>query len=413
MISRKIIKEKVFSGGILSIVLTISYCCRMMSSAWLAFDSELYVPIFAIFMKAMGWLALFAGFLYVIRKKPRISFDIVPPIVFLFVSLIDSNKPFGGQSYLLIVISIVFFLLFDSKQKKKIITLFYYLVQVSIVFSEVIFISSILGLPLFKVENFYKESNAVYHRLLVFAVLNENSGSFRMCGFFNEPGALGTCCIFLFYIFKDKASLYGKVQLIIATILSFSLAGYILGFIVFGYLMIRKHKRLGIFILGSLVLLFFLIPKIDWGNDILNNFASRFEIDSGKLSGDNRTWWLFDEQVNEVFSNNSKYWGFGHDYDLAANSSYLRYFVLYGIFGTILIFVPWFFLAISKCKMDIHKLVFLLIFIVSLYQRPDPLISLYGYMIFFGGLELLKDSSVIKTKKRQPLSPTSKFLLSN
>ena len=105
-------------------------------------------------------------------------------------------------------------------------------------------------------------------------IKNEIMYQNRFCGIFLEPGYLAALCSFL--LFVDKYDLKKKENkiLVLAVMVSLSLAGYI--FLAVGYMLLRANKIVDLLkkIFGLLfyVLLFYTIfTNYDDGDNIVNN----------------------------------------------------------------------------------------------------------------------------------------------
>ena len=77
------------------------------------------------------------------------------------------------------------------------------------------------------------------------------------------------------------------------------------------------------------------------------------------------------------------------DYKVADGSSYKSYIITYGYIGTLMLAMPWLFMCIKYGRKTKHGIIYIVVFFISLYQRPAPITSLFGYAMMFGGLDVM------------------------
>ncbi len=374
-------------------VVIILYCVRMFAAAWLAFDYPNH-PIFQFVVSWLGKFAIVFAVIYLLGEQKHIKASnarlSILPLIYTGLIVFRSEDLSYFTSNAVIILSIIIFILLDDRVKEQIVVLFYTLVLVSIFVSIIAYILVVLNLASNVVSYYGASTSNYYYQFGPLAILN-SEGLYRMCGPFNEGGNLGTTCAFLYAIFDKKNTIQEKVLLIIGIVLSFSLAGWILLLLYWTCDLITKKKFKGIFPLAFLLAAFLLLPYIDFGNEQINTFAQRFAISSEGLKGDNRTWYGFDEQYDSIVNSPLKWWGAGTGFERADSSTYKSYIIMFGYLGTALLAIPWLIACMKRSKKNIQGFLFVFIFFVSLYQRPAPLVSLFGYMIMFGGLEYIGD----------------------
>jgi hypothetical protein len=365
----------------------------MFAAAWLAFDYPDH-PAFQFIVSWLGKFAIVFAVIYLLGEQKHIKVSNVRlcilPLIYVTLIVFRSEDLSYFTSNAVIILSIIIFLFLDDRMKEKIVVLFYALVLISIFVSIFAYILVFLNLAS-KVVSYYSESTLhYYYQFGPLAILN-SEGLYRMCGPFNEGGNLGTTCAFLYAIFDKKNTIQEKALLIIGIALSFSLAGWILLVLYWICNLITKKRLKSIVSLAFILLAFLLLPYIDFGNEQMNAFAQRFAVNSEGLRGDNRTWYEFDEQYDSIVNSPQKWWGAGTGFEMVDSSTYKSYIIMFGYFGTAFLAIPLLTACIKKSKKNIQCFLYILIFFVSLYQRPAPLVSLFGYMILFGGLEYIDD----------------------
>lgn len=392
-IKRLFKRYKTFKAvGLFTKIVIVLYCIRVLASAWLAFDIAGH-KIFQFVISWTGKLALLAATVYIIKVQKKITYKnlglCVLPTIYIILILLHDND-FSYFSYSIIsILAIYLFLVLSDQMKRKIVELFYEVVLISIVLSILAYFYTILGFPV-KTVNYYTTAYKThfYYQFGPLAILNSD-GLLRMCGPFNEGGNLGTVCAFLYAIFGDKNTKVEKVILIVGIALSFSLAGWLLILVYWlGVLISKKQLKSGI-IITILIVVVLILPTVDFGNEYVNSFVQRFTITSDGLNGDNRTWEGFDQQYDSIVKSDRKWWGAGLDYKIADGSSYKSYIIIYGYLGTLMLAIPWIFMCIKHGWKAKHAIIYIMLFFVSLYQRPAPITSLFGYAMMFGGLNVM------------------------
>ncbi len=213
----------------------------------------------------------------------------------------------------------------------------------------------------------------------------------RLQGFFDEPGFLGT--ITSLYLVANRYSLTRLRNKIIffLGLASLSLAFYFISFI---YLVIKsildKNFNVIIVLVAAISGLIFILTQFDISDiPLLSRLAFGLE-EPGNIN--NRTGSGFESALQTFIDGNSSDILFGmgnaaHTQLQAGSSSIKALFYNYGVFGCFLIFGFYVivFLRFLDRRSVKDSLVFVLIFFISAYQRPDILSPVY-FSIFVYGL---------------------------
>lgn len=376
------------------------YTCR---GAWLAFDRMRYLPWFAYFSLASAALSALLGALYVISKRQverEYLYYFLLPITFYFFHLIHTYGGYTGGVERTLATTGVFVLL-PKNMKKEIFKRFYWIVQITNIISIIIWICYMTHINIgFHIEPYYTDSKyANYIRWFIFAIYRNSIHSsfmaYRLCSIFNEPGVLGTLCGLLFICTAKYSKKWEKVLLIIAGTLTYSLAFFLLVFLYIAIDVCSKKPRNIIFVV-LFAAIFLAIPHIDFHNEYYNLIASRFAIVDGKFAGDNRTNDAFNYGY-ELFIKTSDIWfGKGYGYFFPGvfdnGSSYKSHFILpIGIFGFLIFMFQWIFAGLHIGKKHRNTVIFLFLFLISLYQRPSAIEGILGYIFVFGGIEWMNE----------------------
>lgn len=237
-----------------------------------------------------------------------------------------------------------------------------------------------------------------YYPFMAIVDYDVPSSFYRFPGPFDEPGVVGTIAGLM--LCADKFSLKSKENktIFVSGLISFSLAFYVTFIIYFSLIFYKNIKRnfLYLFTLSFLMLLGMM-------SDIFRSYfekliLNRLVISDGGISGDNRASQALESYFNDWVNSydiQTILFGF-NNVDLDGSSSIKQVFVTTGVVGfliMVLILVLFFFRRFND-KLNIYVLSFLLIFALSLYQRPN-ISALYIILIFSFGVANL--SSVKRT----------------
>lgn len=393
-----VLSEKIFLFMIAYVAVT---------RVWLAFSDPYYSPVFYILSQSMNYLCVIAGGILIIKygramkiNSTKFKLIVLSSVYFLLCTFYTVSGENIITSFFAFITCLIYALLTD-KMQIRIFDIFYKIILYSSIFSCILYIMYVLGMRMgFEIVPYYKGAvtYAHYVKWFVFAMY-ESKTELRLCGLFNEPGGLGTVCALLFAARYDYSKKWEKGVLLLAVALSFSLAGFLLLFIFVTCKFISENKK-NIVLLIVFALLFLILPYIDFGNDRMNAFFDRIAITSTGLAGDNRTKEWFDAPYEQFLTTNDKWFGRGEGYhfeeDLGGNLSYKTYVIQFGLMGYGLWLMGWLHCALKLSKNNKKCLPYILIFFISLYQRPSPITGLYGFVMLFGGIKWMQVKSRLK-----------------
>lgn len=374
----------------------VLFAVRAITFVWLAFSTGGYMPLYEKLILVIRYITILVGPIYLayqghINKKN--SALLIPPFFYFLMLVINTYGGYEG-SYIHELVSITFFLLMSDVMKMRVFHYFYKIIVYSCGISILLYPAILLGLPIgFKTVPFVNDGveTSVYLKWVIFGIVGDGQwGLPRLCGIFNEPGGLGTVCALLYAATYSYSKVHEKIFLLLSIILSFSVAGFLLIFVFYGLQFIRKGWKFYV-PLGVLVAFVFIAPTIDWGNEFVNNFVARFEITDEGIAGDDRVKPEFEKLYNGFLQSNDVFFGKGATYgNDMGTSSYKNLLIQFGFIGFGLYFMFWIFAMLSIAQKDKDCLILLLLFIISLYQRPVPITSSYGYVLLVGGFVCLK-----------------------
>lgn len=394
------IRKKVHNKSIISWMVEILYAFYALKTAWLAFFTMDYSPSLFYLGQILEILCIpFALLLFAENKVIRITsnpFQIMLPfiswsyIVFHHYEDIDVIR----ETFILLVI--LMFVFFTTEEKRRIFDYFYWIIIGTSFISICLYIIYVFGIDIgFKTEQYYASNWATYKRWLIFAIYQDGI-QVRLCGIFNEPGGFGTVCALLFVARFQYSKTWEKIVLLLSVFFSFSMAGYLLVAVYFSIRLIRKSKKNILYILGIIfivVTLLWIIPYIDFRNETLNMIASRFVIVNGRFAGDNRSNDIFNNAFAEFLDSNKAWFGYGSGYLLPGSPlGFKLYIVEYGVIGSFFWLFMWIIAGWKESKKDSDCIIFLLVYVLSLYQRPALIKSIYGYVLLFGGIQWISSA---------------------
>lgn len=388
MIERKVIRRE--DSGFATFV-ALLFAVRAITFVWLAFSAGGYMPLYEKLILIIRYSTILIGPLYLayqgrMEKKNNVLFI---PLFYYFLMLVLHT--YGGYegSYIHELVSISVFIFMSDVMKVRVFYYFYKIILYSCAIAILLYPAILLGLPIgFETVPFVNDGveTSVYLKWFIFGIVGDGQwGLPRLCGIFNEPGGLGTVCALLFAATYRYSKLYERIILLLAIVLSFSVAGFLLVFVFYALIYIKKGWKYFV-PLGLLVAFVLIAPSIDWGDEFVNNFVARFEITDEGIAGDDRVKPEFEKLYNEVWNSSDVFFGRGATYgNDMGTSSYKNLLIQYGVIGFGIYFILWLIAMLSTAKKNRDCLILLLLFIVSLYQRPVPITSSYGYVLLIGG----------------------------
>ncbi len=211
----------------------------------------------------------------------------------------------------------------------------------------------------------------------------------RLCGLFNEPGYFGT---FLgLFLVAENFNLKKKsnIILLIAGIFTFSAAFFITLIL---YFILKLILTRNIKILFAGVFIFLSIIVVGGENENVAHLMERFTFVDGKLNAINRTGSGFDYFFNNYIKTSRLFIGYGggfleHNQEIG-NLSYKTYLVEYGLFACLIFWGGLFYNAIKYSSRNQIAIVFSILFMINIYQRPG--IFVFGYMLLlYGGVSYI------------------------
>lgn len=362
-------------------------------------DNTLYPEwsrrLYLYMMFASLVIALFKSFSY--KSDSYKSVIVLPAIYFSLTTFHTNLDVTGGRIFdsLYTGLRIVLFLLLTNSGKVRVYEVFRAFLLFLSIFGIVVFISHIIGIPLpHRNVEYYTESSYARYIDYFCCILFSESGSVRLCGLFNEPGAFGTFIALVLCVDKYNLSKYSNKILLLAGICTFSVAFFLISSV---YLVLKYYDNLKVMVseIIFLALFFVILPNIGFSSQILNKFFNRFNFVDGSFVADTRSTTFIDSLLESMFSNNSLLWGYGRGYftliDYSSGAStYKTVLIEHGIIGFTLIYGLLIVFALKMSRRNPFAIFFVVCFSLSIYQRPFVYTLVY-FIILFGGIEKINN----------------------
>lgn len=328
-----------------------------------------------------------------IKNEISIILSLLSFISYFLLSVfhtVDNNIEFSG---LLILIACITYVLLDNDTKKKTFELFKKTWIIISAISIICYLSYVLnGFIPYHITKYYSlryYSTDIYISYGI-SFLYESGKFVRLCGITNEAGFFGTICALLLCADRVKIKNKGNIIIVIAGFLTYSFAFYM---IILAYLLLKSFKDIKAFVIVLIVIIsyLFIIPNIKFNNPNIDYLIERFTIKEGRFKGDNRS----NEMLDNAFYYTLKkhpVLGMGKGYvsknQIGGVSSYKTYIVEYGVLGFILIYGLLICSAIIYNRKNYYGLLYIIVFFLSVYQRPNIIILPY-MILLFGGIAKL------------------------
>lgn len=329
-----------------------------------------------------------------IIDKEKISY-FIPLFILVVVYKVLSGANIFGAAFPAIIISIIYlikndWLIYGFKVFKSFLSIilipsvFLWIIHHSI--DNSIFYLGAISSDI--IPNKLKVVIGQGYALYPFTVVLDNmllNDFYRMSGPFDEPGVVGTISALILaadrYSFKDKRN----IILFIAGVLSLSLAFYLMTFVYFAFVSIKRPK----FLIFITIFLISIIGAASFNEKVKRYTIERVQVSDGKLSGDNRLTIGLELGFRKWADSSGSVLFFGiRDYIGSGEASYKQIPVKAGLVGVLVFLAIFLFTILSSVNIkdiDNYMLVFVFVFFISIYQRPDVVNAAF-YFIFASGI---------------------------
>lgn len=286
----------------------------------------------------------------------------------------DYNTIYEAINILVLPLDIAFLVIMPWKFKRDLIfatrNTFFYI----FVFSLPFFLLYQIGLDVFNIGPF--EYNLTYYGTHHLFFLYQPYYGVRYSSLFCEPGHIGMILSLLLYCLNYDLHNKKNLYLLINLLFTLSLAAYVLGFLGFILLKLKKSNLSIVKIISSVVALLFIIYLLSNIPVVNELIFSRLAIDSDSntIAGDNR----INYNAAMYFSTitfKEFFWGIGSkvmDENNIAGTGFYIHVMRYGLVSVILIFIYYLKLLRSNV-LSFSTVSLFLLYIFSFYQRSYAL----------------------------------------
>ena len=397
------------SGMTLFLMVVISVCIVASDNRFWMFISTWrggsYYQIGAI---VLAFAVFLLGILLFREKQTLFVKQLLPCVVFMVMILIYYRLTLeDGLPLRMLFLGILIYLLLSLSLKRK--------RQLLLVFAVVFALWLGLGLLFYVLKwagfdlssgtlisnNALKVAAGQYYSISPLGVVLNKSTGFDYCGVFDESGCLGTYTALVFIACNEtvlnnsRIFRLSKILLIIEGVVTFSLAFYLLMIVYLVYLCVVGHRwRALVAILVGIAVLY-LVMNVQIQSETVLRFQQRVMafFDDGAVMN-NRQSVNADVKMLDFF--NSKYidvqlFGYGSNafalWQLANGvDGCSLYYYLYdrGYVGMFLYFLTVVSIYIFAAPKRSRNIVFLVVFALSAYQRPEIYSSIYMLLLVVG-----------------------------
>lgn len=351
------------------------------STLLLSNDTVLFIKSLIVYITL-----IFIVLIFILSNGAFLKFSInnvilaISPFVYYGITHIFN---FSGKESILIInaITIALFCVIKDEIKSLVYIEVKKLLVISAWISILFYVIDLFNIPCWGSSvNYYIDNLGTYRDYYVTSFVH--IGSFiRACGFFNEPGFYGTIIALFLVIDGINLKKLDNVIILIAGVLTFSAAFYIL---LIGYAILKlviSKPVLGVFALFIFIFVIYFLNNLYYSYSDNSIFWRIIGIITGKQN--NRSYDTINDMVYRTL--HSEYWLFGHGYgyveSIISDLSIKKYIVDFGIGGCALMFSPIFYPIIKESKKLLDARISFIIFVLSIYQRPNIFVLLYFVII--------------------------------
>ena len=367
---------------------------------WIGFDGRTttYSFVFFVLMTLFGIL----GVVHYEFKQRYIAFSVLVFVFILYRSHFSFNL-FGLIGHSVTALNVLWILSIPDSDKKDLLTYivkwFGLLMLASLIVYVLTFFVSLPSLGIIQTD-YGNESvsgyDAINYLVYIKPILTPfNIDVVRFNGPFIEPGDIGCVASFILMATQFKFKQYKYLwAILVANLVSLSLAGYVLTIVGFLFSLInRKHmslfkKFIILLLLGGL---FFTVRNSAGSDNIFYaNIFSRLEFDNEKvITGNNRSSSTMDMYYEKMLHDPSTfYWGYSSETvamikEDSPGAGFVSLMLSVGLIGFLLVCSPYFIFAITS-KTKTYSILFFILFLLFMSQRSEAFWTAYILSYVFG-----------------------------
>lgn len=263
---------------------------------------------------------------------------------------------------------------------EKFTTLFAFLIIPSI-FMYVLVVIFEISIPYRIIPPLNEIKDGVY-RQYPFLVIYQGVVFFdRFCGYFDEPGVVGTICAVLLAIRNFNLTNWISISIFIAGVLSTSMFFFGISIMFLIYKVPLRYKLAIIGLVGVLVFVLY-------NNEIIYHLVfRRFSLtDDGTLAGINREGGSFAEWYEQFRHSEHYLWGLGRGFGALHNpggASFRQLIVDYGLIFFITYILSFSLYSLKRIGFNNNWVVYMMLLLGIIFQRPFILNIPYVMLLLF------------------------------
>lgn len=313
------------------------------------------------------------------------------------------NKSSINITIITLFVDLFCFFLLKKEQRVQIHKYAIYIFAVVCLPSALYFILKVFGLDLpsqiLYSNQAAKIRNGVYYLHFPFGLLIHQNGVFpyRLSGVFDEAGFVGSLAALFIASGYKRVDKKWIILLLFEGIVSLSMAFYLLLILFIFIYSIHEGAFKFAAIIVTLLIAFFIFMNVDFDNSYVNAIKNRIDFTSSILVKDNRTSSGFDREYASFMEGKGYSFYMGNGKDAVSNNdsmnasySYKCLIYDYGVIGFTL-YLLFFAIGAFFFGINMNTLPFLIVFFVSIYQRPYVFTTMY-VIIYFSALELINNA---------------------
>lgn len=219
------------------------------------------------------------------------------------------------------------------------------------------------------------------------------SNAFRFCGLFDEPGVVGTTSLILLYIEKFDLRKKINIPILISGLLSLSLFFYLGAsiFALYYFFFVSRSVKKRVWLLIVYVLLIVGSRQSEFLNELI---WDRVKWTDGRgLAGDNRADYELKTYYRSIVGTSEFWWGVSDRAIIVkfmGNAGYRNAILIYGAMACLLYILFFVSFAFFKIKNRKTSLLFIILILITLYQRPS---FFYPHYIFLFSMFIIMNAA--------------------
>ena len=344
---------------------------------------------------ALNNIALLTGIAYLCYSSEKRDWKTFLPAYIFFFFAVLWNTDFGLMWFSLIQLPLLGVLMLTNGEKHILLRWWTNLYATILLVSLTVWLLAWIT-PIPNNGEISFRANDVYTYTNYLFCIKSFVYDIRFNSIFLEPGHTAMIAAFTVCANRFNFKNWAVITILLCTIPTFSLAGYLL--IAIGYLLhillkdrFKKMWKKGVIFTGLLLLGYNAAANYNGGENLLNTLIlQRLEYDEERgFVGNNRTGQETDDTFDEIIKSGEAFSGLNQaKYMLYENKEYIQgsgyklYIMRKGIIGTALMFL-FYFLVYRRSANKKEMLVMLIIYTLAFWQRAYPEWQVWLYIYVF------------------------------